>query len=178
MDVFDAGVYVYRFEAEVPSEMRTVLWGPLHARELGLPGWEVQDGGETGFVYHKRARASRMGMLSASMIVARRARRAVLTVTLAGFPSDLPAEQRNLETLSLVTEAEIFLTRLSGATVRFVRSATVTLVDQNRPQEEFLERREVAARGDASTGATAGRTVGRRTGAARPDHGTGVWDVF
>lgn len=188
MDVYDAGVYAYRFEAPVPAAMRTPLWGPLHARELGIPGWEAQDGGETGFIYHKHVRPRKVGTMLATMIVSNRARRATLTVLLAGYPTHVPAEQRQLEALSLVTEAEVFLTRLAGATVAFTRTAGLTLVDQNHPQEELLDRRDVGVLPEGEKGETRPRRMGgsrlldsgreppeRRPGERR---GNELWDVF
>lgn len=177
MDVFDAGVYVYRFEASVPAEMRTPLWGPLHARELGIPGWEAQDGGETGFIYHKQVRPRKVGMLSASLIVSNRARRATLTLTLAGYPSHVPAEQRQLEALSLVTEAEVFLTRLAGKNITFTRTATVTLVDQNHPQEELLDRRDVAPPPVLEPGTKALPGRGKRTDRGGDPGSNTLWDL-
>lgn len=180
MDVHDAGVYVYRFEAPVPNELRTPLWGPLHAKELGLPGWEAQDGGETGFVYHKPLRARKVGTLLASLIVSLRARRAALTVTLAGYPATLPVEQRHLETLTLVTEAEVFLTRLAGQTVSFTRTASITLVDQNHPHEEILDRRDVAPLPlpEASTKTRSPPRAKRLPTGEKPTGGSELWDVF
>lgn len=179
MDVYDAGVFVYRFEAAVPQRMRTVLWGPLHAKELGLPGWEVQDGGETGFVYHKRTSAGRMGTMLASIIVTNRARRATLSVTLAGYDTNIPEGERNLEVLSLVTEAEVFLTRLAGDTVRFQRTVGITLVDQNHPQEEILDRRDVAPLPEGKTQASSTRRrIPRRLGGGSDETGDStLWDV-
>jgi len=178
MDVYDAGVFVYRFEAEVPGAMRTVLWGPLHAKELGLPGWEVQDGGETGFVYHKRARAGRAGSLMGSLIVANKARRATMTVTLAGFPTTVAEGERNLEVLSLVTEAEVFCTRLAGEPIRFQRTLGLTIVDQNHPHHELLDRRDCAppTLGERhEEERRSGRRVGPGAVPARTGHD--VWDV-
>lgn len=178
MDVYDAGVFVSRFEAEVPGTMRTVLWGPLHARELGMPDWEVQDGGETGFIYHKRARAGRAGTMLATLIVSNKARRATVTVQLSGFPTTVSEGERNLEVLSLVTEAEVFCTRLAREPIRFHRTVSLTLVDQNHPQNEILDRRDCAppTLGERHDGE---RRLGRRLGPgavpvrARAD----VWDV-
>jgi hypothetical protein len=179
MDVYDAGVYVYRFEAQVPAEMRTPLWGPLHAKELGLPGWEAQDGGETGFIYHKKTNTRKVGTMLVTMIVSNRAHRATLTVTLAGYPTHVPVEQRQLEALTVVTEAEVFLTRLAGRTVAFTRTASITLVDQNHPHEEILDRRDVAALPAASgTPGTAPRRMGRLRGGEREGEASGLWDVF
>lgn len=187
MDVYDAGVYAYRFEASVPAQMRTPLWGPLHARELGIPGWESQDGGETGFIYHKHVRPRQVGTMLATMIVSNRARRATLTVTIAGYPTHVPAEQRQLEALTMVTEAEVFLTRLAGATVSFTRTAGLTLVDQNHPQEELLDRRDVGALPEATVERAARRRLdGPATaepadarGTPRPpSKGNELWDVF
>jgi hypothetical protein len=183
MDVHDAGVYLYRFDASVPREMRTPLWGPLHARELGLPGWEAQDGGETGFIYHKTTRPRKVGALYGTMIVSNRARRATLTILLSGYPSHVPLEQRQLEVLALVTEAELFLTRLAGSTVSFTRTLAATVVDQNRPQDELLERRDMAplpfAGGSAWRSARdRARRVERRHASPGGEGGSELWDVF
>lgn len=182
MDVHDAGVYLYRFDATVPQEMRTPLWGPLHAREIGLPGWEAQDGGETGFIYHKSLRPRKVGTLHATIIVTNRARRATLSVTLAGYPSHVPVEQRQLEALSLVTEAELLLTRLAGSTVSFTRTLSATVVDQNNPQDELLERRDAAPMPFVSKGVK-GRRGSTRKGSGQPSHrdppaGSELWDLF
>jgi hypothetical protein len=182
MDVHDAGVYLYRFDATIPREMRTPLWGPLHAREIGLPGWEAQDGGETGFIYHKATRPRKVGALNATIIVANRARRATLSVVLAGYPSHVPIEQRQLEALSLVTEAELLLTRLAGSTVSFTRTLSATVVDQNNPQDELLEKRDAAPMPFMSPGSRKVRSMGapdRRSARRRdPPAGSELWDVF
>lgn len=119
MDVLDAGVYLYKFVAPVPKSIKVVLWGPLQAKEMGFGDWIYQDGGETGFVYHSGARAIKMGQAHATLIVVRRLGRAYFTVYLAGYPSDAPREQRLIHVRGLVTEAELFLTRLAGGPVRF-----------------------------------------------------------
>lgn len=128
MDALDAGAYAYVFEAEVPRHIRVVLWGPLHARELGLEDWTYQDGGETGFVYHKTGRAVKMGTAMATLTVVRRVGRATLTVYMGGYPSDAPREQRLLDARSFATEAELFLTRLAGEPVAFQEVREVVLV--------------------------------------------------
>ena len=131
MDVMDAGVYAYRYEAEVPRGLKVVLWGPLQAKELGFEGWTYQDGGETGFVYHASGRAIGMGRANATLIHVRRLGRCFLTVYLAGYPSDASPAQRRLDLAGIATEAELFLTRLAKAPVKFREAAAVPLVDRH-----------------------------------------------
>lgn len=182
MDVHDAGVYLFRYDATVPREMRTPLWGPLHAREIGLPGWEAQDGGETGFIYHKSTRPRQVGLLQATVIVSNKARRATVSVLLAGYPSHVPVEQRRLEALALVTEAELLLTRLAGEPVKFTRTLSATVVDQNNPQDELLERRDAAPVPfmSPSMRREGARAPGRKGMARRrdPPAGNELWDLF
>ncbi len=129
MDVLDAGVYVTRFEAAVPKGLRTVLWGPLQARELGLDGWEVQDGGETGYVFHNPGVSLTMGRATSTLIVVRRLARAFLTVYLGGYPADAPASQRRMDMQKVVSACELFLGRIARETVRFEMTGEWTLVD-------------------------------------------------
>ncbi len=182
MDVHDAGVYLYRYDATVPREMRTPLWGPLHAKEIGLPGWEAQDGGETGFIYHKTTRPRKVGVLQATIIVSNRARRATLTILLAGYPSHVPVEQRQLEALALVTESELLLTRLAGEPVGFTRTLSATVVDQNSPQDELLERRDAAPVPFMSPSTKRRRAQGKgrrdRATSRDPPAGSELWDLF
>ncbi|MBI2078983.1 MAG: hypothetical protein HYT80_11540 [Euryarchaeota archaeon] len=132
MDVLDAGVYLYKFVAPVPKSIKVVLWGPLQAKELGLGDWSYQDGGETGFIYHSEARAVKLGSAAASLIVVRRLGRAYLTLYLAGYPSDAAREQRLIDVRGFVTEAELFLTRLAGETVKFELADEKAVVDHSQ----------------------------------------------
>lgn len=131
MDVLDAGVYAYRYEAKVPKGLKVVLWGPLQAKELGFASWEYQDGGETGFVYHLPGRAVKLGRATATLIAVRRLDRAFLTIYLAGYPSDASAAQRRLDVKSVVTEAELFLSRLAKESIAFRETQAVALVDRH-----------------------------------------------
>jgi hypothetical protein len=132
LDIVDAGVYVYKFVAAVPKSLRVVLWGPLQARELGFLGWTYQDGGETGFLYHSDARGVKMGTCVATLTYVRRMERAFLTMYLAGYPSDAPREQRLIDVRSLVTEAELFLSKMAAEPIRFELASEQALVD-NQP---------------------------------------------
>ncbi len=134
MDVLDAGVYAYRYEADVPKGLKVVIWGPLQAKELGFASWEYQDGGETGFVYHLPGRAVKLGRATATLIAVRRLGRAFLTIYLAGYPSDASPAQRRLDVKSIVTEAELFLSRLAKDTIAFRETQAVALVD--RPEAD------------------------------------------
>lgn len=129
MDALDAGAYAYVFEAEVPRSLKVVLWGPLHAKELGFSDWTYQDGGETGFIYHTSGRPVRLGVATATLTVVRRLSRAYLSVYVGGYPSDAPVEQRRLDVQAIATEAELFLTRLAKETVRFGAPQEWTLVE-------------------------------------------------
>jgi hypothetical protein len=131
MDVLDAGVYCYRYEATVPRHLKVVLWGPLQAKELGFDDWAYQDGGETGFVYHSNARAVKLGTAHATLINVRRLGKAVLTIYLAGYPSDASPTQRRLDVKGVVTEAEMFLSRLAKETITFKETLEVALVDRH-----------------------------------------------
>lgn len=136
MDVLDAGVYAYRYEAKVPKGLKVVLWGPLQAKELGFPSWEYQDGGETGFVYHLPGRAVKLGRATATLIAVRRLGRAFLTIYLAGYPSDASPAQRRLDLKSIVTEAELFLSRLAKVSVAFEETDATALVDRHAAPTE------------------------------------------
>ncbi|MGB0653405.1 MAG: hypothetical protein ACPGQL_09415 [Thermoplasmatota archaeon] len=149
MDVYDAGVYVTRHEAAVPKGLRAVLWGPLQAKELGLDGWEVQDGGETGYVFHHRGRAG-LGRLTATLIVVRRLRKAFLTSYLAGFPSDAPEAQRRSAIQTLVGQCEVLLTRLAKEPVQFEATYEHALVHHEDHAPAAAEQKDDDA-GSSST---------------------------
>lgn len=129
MDVLDAGVFVSKWEAAVPRHAKLVLWGPLQAREMGLDGWDVQDGGETGFVVHNPGTRLTMGHATSTLIFVRRLEKAFLTIYLGGYPADAPVEQRRLDMQKAVGACEMFLSRLSKQTVRFDLKGDLTLVD-------------------------------------------------
>ncbi len=129
MDVLDAGVYVGKWEAAVPRHTKTTLWGPLAAKEMGLDGWEVQDGGETGFVMHNPGVKLTMGRATSTLIFVRRLERAFLTVYFGGYPTDAPGPQRKLDMQKVVGACEIFLSRLSKEKVKFEFQGELTLVD-------------------------------------------------
>ena len=131
MDVWDAGVYVAKWEADLPAGVQTVLWGPLQAKEMGFDGWECQDGGETGFVYHKPHVRLPAGFGTSSLIVVNRLKKAYLTMYFGGYPSSVPAEQRKLDAQKIVSAAQGFLTRLAKAPVTFQFQGEMTLVDHN-----------------------------------------------
>lgn len=133
MDALDAGAYAYRFEADIPKNLKVVLWGPLQAKELGFDGWKYQDGGETGFVYHLSGRPVRLGLATASLIVVRRLGKAYLSVYLGGYPTDAAPEQRRIDVGSLANEAALFLTRLANQTIEFAEPAEWTLVEPTAP---------------------------------------------
>src|ERR1051326_2999426 len=129
MDVLDAGVYVSKWGAEVPKHAKVTLWGPLQAKEMGLEGWEVQDGGETGFVMHNAGVKLTMGRATSTLIFARRLERAFLTVYFGGYPADAPAGQRKLDMQKVVSAAELFLARLAKQAVKFEFTGELALVD-------------------------------------------------
>jgi hypothetical protein len=129
MDVLDAGVYVSKWEARVPKHTKVTLWGPLQAKEMGLEGWEFQDGGETGFVSHNAGVALTMGRATSTLIFVRRMERAFLTIYFGGYPADVPAGQRKLDMQKAVKACEIFLTRLAKEPVKFEFMGELTLVD-------------------------------------------------
>lgn len=128
MDALDAGAYAVVYEAEVPRSLKVTLWGPLMAREFGFEGWTYQDGGETGFIYHLSGRPVRLGLATATLIAVRRLGRAYLAVYLGGYPTDTPEEQRHLDCRAVVTEAELFLSRLANQTVHFSPTRELVLV--------------------------------------------------
>jgi hypothetical protein len=129
MDVLDAGVYVGKWEAAVPRHAKVTLWGPLAAKEMGLEGWEVQDGGETGFVMHNAGVKLTMGRATSTLIFARRLERAFLTVYLGGYPTDAPAGQRKLDQQKVAAAAEVFLARIAKQPVRLEFQGELALVD-------------------------------------------------
>lgn len=143
MDAFDAGAYAHVLEADVPRNLKVVLWGPLHTKQLGFDDWTYQDGGETGFVYHSAARAVKMGLATATLIVVRRLEKAFLTVYLGGYPTDAPIEQRRLDCSAIANEAELLLSRLAGETVRFKEIRRLALIEPHMP--ETVATRVVAA---------------------------------
>lgn len=129
MDVLDAGVFCSKWEADVPKNAKLVLWGPLQAKEMGLDGWEIQDGGETGFVVHNPGTKLTMGRATSTLIFVRRLERAFLTVYFGGYPADAPVEQRHLDMQKVVSACEMFLGRLAKSPVRFALQGEMTLVD-------------------------------------------------
>lgn len=128
MDMMDAGVYVAKWEADVPK-LQTVLWGPLQAKEMGFTGWEWQDGGETGFVAHNPHTRLPAGFATSTLIVQNRSRKAYLTVYLGGYPADVPAAQRRLDQDKVVAQAQTFLARLAKQPVTLAFQGEVSLVD-------------------------------------------------
>ncbi|HUR64495.1 MAG TPA: hypothetical protein VM241_08455 [Candidatus Thermoplasmatota archaeon] len=156
MDVMDAGVYVSKWEAFVPKHAQMTLWGPLQAREMGFDGWEVQDGGETGFVTHNGGVHLTMGRATSTLIFVRRLERAYLTIYFGGYPSDAPQGQRKLDLQKVVGACELFLGRLAKQPVQFEMKGEMTLVD-NRPDARVLD-------ASASTGRLLGG--GRKTAGA------------
>ncbi len=131
MDVMDAGVYVGKWEAAVPKHTKMTLWGPLQAKEMGLDGWEVQDGGETGFVMHNPGVRLTMGKATSTLIFVRRLERAFLTVYFGGYPTDAPGPQRKLDMQKVVGACEMFLAKLAKDKVRFEFQGEVALVDNS-----------------------------------------------
>jgi hypothetical protein len=129
MDVMDAGVYVSKWEAPVPKHTKMTMWGPLQAKEMGLDGWDLQDGGETGFVMHNPGVKLTMGRATSTLIFVRRMQRAFLTIYFGGYPADAPAGQRKLDTQKVVAPCEIFLGRLSKEKIRFEFQGELALVD-------------------------------------------------
>ena len=131
MDVMDAGVYVSKWEAAVPKHAKVTLWGPLQAKEMGLEGWEVQDGGETGFVMHNGGVRLTMGRATSTLIFVRRLQRAFLTVYFGGYPADAPAGQRKLDMQKVVAASELFLARIAKEPVKFEFQGEIGLVDNS-----------------------------------------------
>ncbi len=129
MDVLDAGVYVSKWEARVPRHAKMTMWGPLQAREMGFEGWEIQDGGETGFVLHNAGTHLTMGRATSTLIFVRRLEKAFLTIYFGGYPSDAPAEQRKMDMKKVVQSCELFLGRLCKESITFQSKGELTLVD-------------------------------------------------
>ena len=156
MDVLDAGVYVSKWEAHVPKHTKMTLWGPLQAREMGLDGWDVQDGGETGFVFHNAGTHLTMGRATSTLIFVRRLEKAFLTIYFGGYPADASQSQRRLDMQKAVGACQIFLTRLAKQPVTFEMKGEITLVDNLN---------------DAVVGREAGRALGggRRAAALLTD---------
>lgn len=105
------------------------MWGPLQAREMGFAGWEIQDGGETGFVLHNAGVALTMGRATSTLIFVRRLEKAFLTIYFGGYPTDAPAEQRKMDMKKVVQSCELFLGRLCKEPVSFQSKGELTLVD-------------------------------------------------
>ena len=137
MDTLDAGVYVSRYEARVPKHAQMVMWGPLQAKEMGLDAWEVQDGGETGFILHKAGHL-RLGRGTSTLIFVRRLERAFLTVYMGGYPTDVPGPQRRMDVETTVKEAELFLKRLAKEPVQFEFKGELALVE-NTPGGQVID---------------------------------------
>jgi hypothetical protein len=131
MDVMDAGVYVSKWEARVPKHAKVTLWGPLQAKEMGLDGWEVQDGGETGFIMHNAGVKLTMGRATSTLVFVRRLQAAFLTVYFGGYPADAPAGQRKLDMQKVVAAAEVFLARIAKEPVKFEFQGELSLVDNS-----------------------------------------------
>lgn len=131
MDVMDAGVYVSKWEARVPKHAKVTLWGPLQAKEMGLDGWEVQDGGETGFIMHNAGVKLTMGRATSTLIFVRRLQAAFLTVYFGGYPADAPAGQRKLDMQKVVAASELFLARIAKEPVKFEFQGELSLVDNS-----------------------------------------------
>jgi hypothetical protein len=131
MDVMDAGVYVSKWEARVPKHAKVTLWGPLQAKEMGLEGWEVQDGGETGFIMHNAGVKLTMGRATSTLIFVRRLQSAFLTVYFGGYPADAPAGQRKLDMQKVVAASELFLTRIAKESIKFEFQGELILVDNS-----------------------------------------------
>jgi hypothetical protein len=131
MDVMDAGVYVSKWEARVPKHAKVTLWGPLQAKEMGLEGWEVQDGGETGFIMHNAGVRLTMGRATSTLIFVRRLQSAFLTVYFGGYPADAPAGQRKLDMQKVVAASELFLGRIAKEPVKFEFQGELSLVDNS-----------------------------------------------
>ncbi|MEA3165819.1 MAG: hypothetical protein QOJ26_685 [Thermoplasmata archaeon] len=131
MDVMDAGVYVSKWEARVPKHAKVTLWGPLQAKEMGLEGWEVQDGGETGFIMHNAGVKLTMGRATSTLIFVRRLQSAFLTVYFGGYPADAPAGQRKLDMQKVVAASELFLGRIAKESIKFEFQGELSLVDNS-----------------------------------------------
>jgi hypothetical protein len=127
------------------------MWGPLQARELGLEGWEVQDGGETGFVIHNAGVHLTMGRATSTLIFVRRLEKAFLTVYLGGYPTDAPAAQRRLDMQKAVSACELFLGRLAKQPVQFELQSELALVD-NSDSARAAQQPESRAAGERALG--------------------------
>ena len=161
MDVMDAGVFVSKWEAKAPKHTKVTLWGPLAAKEMGLDGWDVQDGGETGFVMHNPAVKLTMGRATSTLIFVRRLERAFLTVYFGGYPADAPAGQRKLDMQKVITQAELFLTRIAKEPVKFEFQGELALVDNTEaPVPKKGKAVAVAAEPKALGGGKLGRGRG------------------
>ncbi len=156
MDVLDAGVYVAKWEADVPK-MQTVLWGPLQAKEMGFEGWEWQDGGETGFIAHNAHIRLPAGFATSTLIVQNRRRKAFLTIYFGGYPADAPEAQRRTDQQKVVAAVEGFLMRLAKQPVTLVFQGEMALVDE------------------ANDAVVAGETV--QEAPAQVPERTGVWEI-
>jgi hypothetical protein len=180
MDVLDAGVYVGTWEAAVPKHAKVTLWGPLAAKEMGLEGWEVQDGGETGFVMHNAGVKLTMGRATSTLIFARRLERAHLTVYFGGYPADAPAGQRKLDMQKVVAAAELFLARIAKQPVRFQFQGELALVDNTEataPRRKAVATVEPKALGGGKLGRGRGDIIDadeelarERSGSVPPEH--------
>lgn len=130
MDVLDAGVFVAKWEAEVPK-LQTVLWGPLQAKEMGFEGWECQDGGETGFVYHNPHIRLAAGFATSTLIVVNRLRKAYLTIYFGGYPTDHSPARRRIDQDKVVGAVQTFLSRLAKKPLTMEFQGEMALVDHN-----------------------------------------------
>jgi hypothetical protein len=167
MDIMDAGVWVAKWEAEVPK-LQTVLWGPLQAKEMGFVGWDWQDGGETGFIAHQPHSRLPAGFATSTLIVQNRMKKAYLSVYLGGYPADVKASQRRLDQEKVVGQAQMFLTRLAKKPVKFQFMGEMTLVDNvNDVVVESPANARVAA-SDASGDSGEAAVISERSG---------VWEI-
>ena len=66
---------------------------------------------------------------TATLTYVRRLERAYLTLYLAGYPSDAAREQRLIDVRGLVTEAELFLCKISQEAIRFELADERALVE-------------------------------------------------
>lgn len=119
MDVSDAGAFTLHYVATLPGPVKSVLWGPLQAKEMGLDGWEVQDGGETGLIMHRPHQRLADGFQTSTLIVANRTKTATLSVLQSGVPQSWSESQRHVHAKSAVTAASLYLSRLAGKPVEF-----------------------------------------------------------
>ena len=161
MDVMDAGVFVGKWEAKAPKHTKVTLWGPLAAKEMGLDGWDVQDGGETGFVMHNPSVKLTMGRATSTLIFVRRLERAFLTVYFGGYPADAPAGQRKLDMQKVVSQAEMFVSRIAKEPVKFEFQGELCMVDNTEAPTPKKGKAAVAA---AEPKALGGGKLGRGRG--------------